>query len=132
MSKEQTAGKANMEQRPVATCSYCEREMGKQECLYDHVVINGEEYERVRVVSLRDALGITEETPARGIVIPEEELDEPCCECGCEIGEVHHVMCDLEECPRCGGQFLSCLMDGENYRGCNVEEFFYFSKQEQK
>ena len=113
MSNAQTTGEVSMEQRPVATCRYCDREMGKQECLYDHVVINGEEYQRIRVVES-----------------PYDE-GEPLCECGCEIGEVHHVDCDLEECPRCGGQFLSCLMDGENYRGCNVEDFFYFEKQEQ-
>ncbi len=101
-------------QSQVATCGYCEREMGKQECLYDHVVINGEEYQRVRVVESPFYEG------------------EPNCECGCEIGEVHHVGCDLEECPRCGGQFLSCLMSGENYRGCEVGDFFYFEKQEQQ
>ena len=99
-----------MEQTLVATCGYCGRKMGKQECLYNHVVISGEEYQRVRVV----------ESPLYE--------GEPNCECGCEIGEVHHVGCDLEDCPRCGRQFLSCLYGGEDYRGCNVEDFFYYEK----
>jgi hypothetical protein len=34
-----TRGEASMKQTPVVTCWLCEREMGKQECLYDHVVI---------------------------------------------------------------------------------------------
>ena len=96
-----------MEQRPIVTCGYCDREMGKQECLYDHVVINGEEYQRVRVVESPFYEG------------------EPNCECGCEIDEVHHVGCDLEDCPRCGEQFLTCLMDGGN---CNVEGFYYYQE----
>jgi hypothetical protein len=84
--------------------------MGKQECLYDHVVINGDEFRRVRVLESPFYEG------------------EPNCECGCEIGQVHHVECDLEDCPRCGGQFLGCLMND----GCEVEDFFYFEAQQEQ
>ena len=105
-----TRGEASMKQTPVVTCWLCEREMGKQECLYDHVVINGDEFRRVRVLESPFYEG------------------EPNCECGCEIGEVHHVGCDLEDCPRCGGQFLGCAMCGD---GCEVEDFFYFEAQQQ-
>jgi len=100
-----------MKQTPVVSCWLCEREMGEQECLYDHVVINGEEYQRVRVVKSPFYEG------------------EPNCECGCEIGEVHHVGCDLEDCPRCGGQFLGCAMCAD---GCEVEDFFYFAAQQEQ
>ena len=105
-----TRGEASMKQTPVVTCWLCEREMGKQECLYDHVVINGDEYRRVRVLESPFYEG------------------EPNCECGCEIGQVHQVECDLEDCPRCGGQFLGCLMND----GCEVEDFFYFEAQQEQ
>ena len=103
-----------MEQTSIAICWLCERRMGEDECLYDHVVLNGAEYQRVRVVES-----------------PYHE-GEPNCECGCEIGETHHAGCDLEDCPRCGGQFLSCLMSGENDGCCNVGEFIYYEMHEQE
>ncbi len=31
-----------------------------------------------------------------------------CGDCDALPGNYHHVGCDLEECPRCGGQLLSC------------------------
>lgn len=31
-----------------------------------------------------------------------------CGDCGAKIGYYHHVNCDLESCPVCGGQLLSC------------------------
>ena len=44
-----------------------------------------------------------------------EEFDNRVCDdCGAERGEYHHPGCEWEECPRCGGQYLSC--------GCVTEE----------
>ena len=31
-----------------------------------------------------------------------------CTGCGAVRGEPHHQHCDQEECPRCGGQLVSC------------------------
>lgn len=31
-----------------------------------------------------------------------------CGDCGASYGYYHHVGCDCEICPKCGGQLLSC------------------------
>jgi hypothetical protein len=32
----------------------------------------------------------------------------PCHDCRAPVGSVHHLGCDVEECPVCRGQLLSC------------------------
>ena len=34
-----------------------------------------------------------------------------CNECGVKEGEIHQEGCDVEVCPRCGGQMISCGCD---------------------
>ena len=31
-----------------------------------------------------------------------------CHDCGALNGEYHHPGCDMETCPKCGGQLISC------------------------
>ena len=31
-----------------------------------------------------------------------------CHDCGVQIGAKHHAGCDMESCPRCGSQLISC------------------------
>lgn len=31
-----------------------------------------------------------------------------CHDCGCEEGQIHKFGCDMEQCPFCGGQLISC------------------------
>lgn len=47
------------------------------------------------------------------------ELD--CGDCGVAPGGVHHLGCDLERCPLCGWQLISCgCGDGADEEGSDV------------
>ena len=77
----------------MAKCTVCKREMRDPtttSCLYDVIEVdNGEEYyERSRF-----------------------HFDEPngrCSDCGIKHGGIHHFGCDVERCPKCGYQLISC------------------------
>jgi len=72
-------------------CSDCHTEIGTTTtCTAPQLNGYGRVYDRVRC----------EESPMEPGVLA--------CECGVSIGATHHRGCDLEECPRCGGQLLSC------------------------
>jgi hypothetical protein len=32
----------------------------------------------------------------------------PCHDCNCQVGEIHVLGCDMERCPKCGGQLIGC------------------------
>ncbi|MBA7608605.1 hypothetical protein ES703_15784 [subsurface metagenome] len=36
------------------------------------------------------------------------EISGKCCDCGEKCGNLHHLGCDAEPCPICGGQLISC------------------------
>jgi len=46
-----------------------------------------------------------------------------CHDCGVEEGEIHHLMCDMEVCPWCGGQLISCGCEGSSGDGLTGEEW---------
>lgn len=58
----------------------------------------------------------------------EERLElPPCHDCGCLKGQFHVHGCDMEECPACGGQSISC---GCDHRAISIAEFEAWENQE--
>jgi hypothetical protein len=39
---------------------------------------------------------------------PETFNNRTCHDCAAPMGEIHHLGCDMEECPKCGGQYFVC------------------------
>lgn len=76
------------------TCPACGQDMRDAEsCGGPMIQVAGQVYERVR---------FGQESGSRW-----EEFDF-CPECGVSHGGLHHPGCDIEECPRCRTQYLSC------------------------
>lgn len=46
------------------------------------------------------------------------KLKSPTCgDCGCKINSLHHLGCDIERCPICGGQLMTCNCNFEILKG---------------
>lgn len=42
------------------------------------------------------------------IVYAHEDCEHSCHDCNVNVGQLHHPGCDMERCPKCGGQLISC------------------------
>ena len=83
------------------TTTWTDRIKHAQRC--PTVIIDGQIFERVRR---------GDEKPSSGR--NPRFADVPCDECGVIKGEFHvSPCCDLEECPKCHGQAISC--------GCKID-----------
>ena len=90
----------------MAICKVCQREMNEADgCIVEPIrtedgLLNpipfGSELDPIQSTTRKNG------TPRR------------CDDCGATPGNHHHPGCDIEECPRCHGQLLSC--------DCVVEE----------
>lgn len=79
-----------------ATCPSCQKEMNPGNgCEAKHLhVENGEEDYSL------------DRTPYFPMLIHGK--DTVCHDCNVSSGQIHHPNCDMEKCPMCGGQLISC------------------------
>lgn len=80
----------------LAKCDVCEREMlTASGCLEHTFILNDKSKVKALKAGGHDGL----------------EEGERCHDCNAQYGQYHHVGCDMERCPNCGGQFISCDCD---------------------
>jgi uncharacterized protein with PIN domain len=68
------------------------------------LIINGRSYERRRFYP-------------EDIGEEDDEDESALCECEVRSGQLHLFGCELERCPRCGGQIISCSCEFEQRPG---------------
>lgn len=79
-----------------AKCRLCGQTMSKSNgCLCSHLIYKGKKIERIKYGE------------------DEYDSDERCHDCLAKLGEYHHDGCDVERCPVCGDQLISCECDFE-------------------
>lgn len=62
-----------------------------------------------------------------------EEAIISCNDCGAEKGQYHKEHCDIERCPKCGGQLLSCDCDWTHlYHDAEKDESYLIDKTGKK
>jgi hypothetical protein len=85
-----------------AECDACGQVMGPATgCTLAHLSIDGQEFARLPFGT------------EQGFV--DDAFERACHDCNVVVPQLHHPHCDMEQCPGCGGQLLSC--------DCEVEDF---------
>ena len=87
----------------MSKCEFCGKEMldHKGGCLVKKFIFQDPESGEVEILE-RDTTHF-------------HEKEGVCHDCGVPHGEIHHIGCDVERCPKCGMQFIGCECPQKGY-----------------
>jgi hypothetical protein len=100
-------------------CPDCHRPQSASACVQKRYHIDGQAFDPIPWGEGSQYLTYERQTLESGeptaVIDPERWRNRSCPACGVEQGELHHRLCDYEECPACGEQLLlcSCLVEIE-------------------
>lgn len=90
----------------MAGCKFCGKDMiGSTTCVEVKIKNKGKEYSPVK---FGDEVHKYLDAETLKMV---KNYEGPCGDCAVAKGGYHHPGCDMEECPVCGGQLISCSCD---------------------
>ncbi len=80
-----------MSTEEYAVCRDCGQAMSPgTACTRHTLTIDGKEYQRIPYAN------------------PHHPDPHYCHDCNTPLGQLHHLGCDMERCPKCGGQLIAC------------------------
>jgi hypothetical protein len=82
----------------MAICRFCNQEMTD----YEHTI----DCTWNRTVDFPDGTSMLSVSYHNELF--ENDPEHCCHDCGVKLGQYHHPGCDMERCPKCGGQLISC------------------------
>ncbi len=98
----------------MAICDTCNQEMKTADgCTGEKILIRGKEYDPIEYDC--------------DYQMSDDECDPivRCHDCKVLSGQFHHPGCDMERCPKCGGQIISCGCLGDSWDDEDYKEDDY-------